>query len=326
METAEIALEPDLPICDAHHHLWERTPNRYLLEDFALDLGTGHNIESTVAVECGYGYRRDGEARFKPVGETECLQRAADQAAADLKMTTRVAAAIVGYADLALGDGVAPVLEAHVAVSPDRFRGIRHSSTWDGSGALRNEAPPGLLGDAEFRRGFARLRKLGLSFDAWVYHPQLNEVAALARAFSDVTIVLNHIGAPLGVGPYAGKRDEVFQAWSKGIAAIADCPNVVIKLGGAGSARTGYDWHQRLVRPSSEELTVVLKPYLEWCIEKFGVERCMFESNFPVEKLANSYVIVWNAFKKRTQNYSPDERAALFHDTACRVYRIPARG
>ena len=319
---AELPLEPELPICDAHHHLWERPPDVYLLDDLLNDLKCGHEIVSTVAVECGYGYRKNGPEQMKPVGETEFLESTAERAASDSAIETRVAAAIVGFADLTLGDEVALVLEAHAAASPSRFRGIRHSTTWDGSGALRNEAPSGLLGDEEFCRGFAWLNRLGLSFDAWVYHPQLSEVAALARAFPDVTIVLNHIGAPLGVGPYAGKKDEVFQVWSQGIAAVATCPNVVIKLGGAGSARSGYDWHERPVKPSSEELAQELRPYFEWCIEKCGVERCMFESNFPVEKRANSYVVVWNAFKKITQNYSCSERAALFHDTACRVYRI----
>lgn len=318
----EAALEPELPICDAHHHLWERPPNVYLLNELEEDLSTGHNVVATVAIECGYHYLENGPEELKPVGETEFLERMADQAAADSRLSTRVAAAIVGFADLSLGDEVAPVLEAHTAASPSRFRGIRHSTTWDASGALRNEAPPGLLGDDKFRRGFAWLRKLGLSFDAWVYHPQLDEVAALARVFPDVTIVLNHIGAPLGVGPYAGKRDEVFQVWSQGIAAVAMCPNVVIKLGGAGSARSGYDWHQRSVKALSEEIAQTLRPYVAWCIEKFGTGRCMFESNFPVEKAANSYAVIWNAFKRLTQNYSTAERAALFHDTACRVYRI----
>jgi predicted TIM-barrel fold metal-dependent hydrolase len=276
----EAALEPELPICDAHHHLWERPPDRYLLDDLLVDLGAGHNIVSTVAVECGYAYRKEGADNLKPVGETEFLESVAEQIAADPGSITRVAAAIVGFADLSLGDGVAAVLEAHASASPSRFRGIRHSTTWDASSALRNEAPPGLLADSEFRKGFAWLKKLGLSFDAWVYHPQLHEVAALARAFPDVTIVLNHIGAPLGVGPYAGKKDEVFEAWSGGIAAVASCPNVVVKLGGAGSARSGYDWHERSVKPSSEELTGALRPYFEWCIEKCGAERCMLESNF----------------------------------------------
>jgi L-fuconolactonase len=320
--TVESALEPELPICDAHHHLWERSPNVYLLDDLRQDLNFGHNVVSTVAVECGYGYRKEGPDELKPVGEVEFLEDAANRPMVDTSVHTRVGAAVVGFADLALGDGVAPVLEAHQAASPKRFRGIRYSTTWDASGALRNEAPPGMLGDNKVRQGFAWLQRLGLSFDAWLYHPQLAELVDLAGTFPDVTIILNHIGAPLGVGPYAGRRDEVFRAWSKGIAEVAACPNVVVKLGGVGSSRSGYDWHRRAVKPSSEELAQVLKPYFEQCIDKFGVQRCLFESNFPVEKLSNSYVVVWNAFKRLTQGYSPDERAALFHDTACRVYRI----
>jgi L-fuconolactonase len=318
----EAALEPALPICDAHHHLWERQPNGYLLNDLLQDLRAGHNIVSTVAVECHYAYRNDGAEELKPVGEVEFLESVANRVAADSTIKTRIAAAIVGHANLALGDAVAPVLEAHLAASWKRFRGIRHSATWDGSGALRNEAPRGLLADAKFRAGFSWLRKLGLSFEAWVYHPQLSEVADLARAFPEVTIVLNHIGAPLGVGPYAGKRDEVFRVWSHGIVEVAKYANVVVKLGGVGSLRSGYDWHERAVKPSSEELARVLKPYFEHCIDRFGVERCMFESNFPVEKASNHYVNLWNAFKRMTENYRPGERAALFHDTAARVYRI----
>lgn len=321
----ETPLEPELPICDAHHHLWERPPKDYLLGELLQDLRSGHNVVSTVAVECRYSYRQGGPEELRPVGETEFLDQVASRADADPAIETRVAAAIVGFADLALGDKVAAVLEAHQAVSPARFRGIRYSTTWDASGALRNEAPPGMLADAKFRVGFAWLDKLDLSFDAWVYHPQLAEVEDLARAFPKVTIILNHIGAPLGVGPYAGKRDQMFHAWSKGIAEVAQFPNVVVKLGGVGSARSGYDWHERSTKPSYEELARILKPYFEWCIGKFGADRCMFESNFPVEKLANSYLRIWNAFKKITENYSAAERAALFHDTACRVYRITER-
>lgn len=318
----ETAIEPDLPICDAHHHLWERPPRDYLLNDLLEDLRSGHNIVATVAIECGYGYRLDGAQEFKPLGETEFLEGVANRAAADPAIKTRVGAAIVGYANLALGDAVAPVLEAHLAISPKRFRGIRHSATWDGSGALRNEAAQGLLADGKFRAGFSRLEKLGLSFEAWVYHPQLTEVADLARAYPRVPVILNHIGAPLGVGPYAGKRDEVFRHWSRGIAEVARVPNVVVKLGGVGSLRSGYDWHERAQQPASSELAQTLRPYIERCIDGFGVERCMFESNFPVEKASNSYVNLWNAFKRVTENYSAGERAALFHDTAARVYRL----
>ncbi len=318
----EIPLDPTLPICDAHHHLWERPPNGYLLDDLLQDLRAGHNIVSTVAVECHHAYRHDGAEELKPVGEVEFLDSVANRVAADSTIKTRIAAAIVGHADLTLGDAVAPVLEAHIAASPKRLHAIRHSTTWDGSGALRNEAAQGLLADGKFRAGFAWLRRLNLSFEAWVYHPQLAEVAELARAFPEVTIVLNHIGAPLGVGPYAGKRDEVFRVWSHGIVEVANYPNVVVKLGGVGSLRSGYDWHERALKPPSEELAQVLKPCFEHCVEKFGVERCMFESNFPVEKASNHYVNLWNAFKRMTKNYRAGERAALFHDTAARVYRI----
>lgn len=318
----EVALEPDLPICDAHHHLWERPPRDYLLNELIEDLRSGHNIVSTVAIECGYGYRPDGSEEFRPVGETEFLENIAARVAGDPSIRARIAAAIVGHANLVLGDAVAPVLEAHLAASPKRFRGIRHSTTWDSSGALRSDAARGLLADGKFRAGFARLEKLGLSFEAWVYHPQLIEVADLARAFPQVPIVVNHIGAPLGVGPYAGKRDEVFRNWSRGVAEVAQCPNAVVKLGGVGSLRSGYDWHERAVKPSSYELAQILRPYIEHCIDSFGVGRCLFESNFPVEKASNTYVNLWNAFKRITENYSAGERAGLFHDNAARVYRI----
>ena len=318
----ETPIDPELPICDAHHHLWERPPRNYLLGELLQDLGRGHNVVSTVAVECRYAYREGGPEELRPVGETEFLESVANRAGADAAIKTRVAAAIVGHANLTLGDKVAPVLEAHKAASPYRFRGIRHSTIWDASNALRSDAPPGLLADRHFRRGFACLGKFDLSFDAWLYHPQLPELDSLARAFPEVTIILNHIAAPLGVGPYAGKRDEVFQVWSRGIAALANCPNVFVKLGGVGSLRSGYDWHERAVKPSSAELASALGPYFEWCIEHFGVDRCMFESNFPVEKLSTSYVNLWNSFKRITEKYSASERAALFHDTAARVYRI----
>jgi len=315
-------MEPELPICDAHHHLWVRGRASYLLEDLRQDLSAGHNVVSTVAIECGYGYREGGSDALKPVGETEFLEGVAERAARDAALRCRAVSAIVGFADLSLGDEVAPVLEAHLAVSPGRFRGIRYATTWDASDALRSDAAPGVMASREFRAGFARLQTYGLSFDAWLYHPQLRELAGLARSFPEVSIILDHIGAPLGVGPYGGKRDEVFRDWSEGMATLAECPNVFVKLGGMGSVRSGYDWHRRVVRPSSEELAAALKPYFEFCIEKYGADRCMFESNFPVEKSSNSYVALWNACKRITQRYSAAERAALFHDTAARVYRI----
>ncbi len=319
--SAELPLEPDLPICDPHHHLRERPNDRYFLEEFIQDTGTGHNIVATVCVENRAQYRNSGPETMKPVGETEFFDSVGALAAAN-SPSTAVAAGIVGHADLSLGEAVSEVLEAHLRASPSRFRGIRHSTTWNESETIRSDARRGLLADSAFRRGFACLQRYDLSFDAWLYHPQLAELVDLARAFPAVTIVLDHIGGPLGVGPYKGKRDEVFQVWSKGIADLSTCPNAAVKLGGFGSTRSGYDWHERVVQPESAELANTMAPYFEFCIEKFGVHRCMFESNFPVDKASYSYVVIWNAFKRISQSYSAAERKALFHDTAMRVYRL----
>ena len=317
----EAPLEPDLPICDPHHHLWRRPDNPYLLDDFMGDASGGHRIVSSVAVECGAMYREAGPAELRPVGETEFLEGIAVENVR-AKNATTVAAAIVAYADLALGDGVGAVLEAHLEASPTRLRGIRYSTMWDASDSFRSVPRPGLLREATVRKGFARLQPLGLSFDAWLYHPQLPELVELARDFPDVTIILDHIGGPLGLGPYAGRRNEVFRDWSADITALSMCPNVVLKLGGVGSLRSGYDWHIRRPRPGSAELAEAMRPCFEHCIEKFGPDRCMFESNFPVDRVSYSYAAIWNAFKIVSQGYSETERKALFHDTAARVYRL----
>jgi L-fuconolactonase len=319
--SAELPLESDLPICDPHHHLRERPNDRYFLEEFIQDTGTGHNIVATVCVENRAQYRNLGPETMKPVGETEFFDSVGALAAANSPSTV-VAAGIVGHADLSLGEAVSEVLETHLRASPSRFRGIRHSTTWNESETIRSDARRGLLADSAFRRGFACLKRYDLSFDAWLYHPQLAELVELARSFPAVRIVLDHIGGPLGVGPYKGKRDEVFQIWSKGIADLSTCPNAAVKLGGFGSTRSGYDWHERVVQPESAELAKTMAPYFEFCIEKFGVHRCMFESNFPVDKASYSYVAIWNAFKRISQSYSAAERKALFHDTAMRVYRL----
>jgi predicted TIM-barrel fold metal-dependent hydrolase len=321
LTSAETVMEPDLAICDPHHHLRERPNDRYLLEEFIQDTHTGHHIVATVCVENRAQYRSSGPEPMKPVGETEFFDSVGARAAAN-RLSTVVAAGIVGHADLSLGEAVSEVLEAHLRASPSRFRGIRHSTTWDESDAIRSDARRGLASDRAFRRGFACLPRYGLSFDAWLYHPQLPELVDLARAFPDVTIVLDHIGGPLGVGPYQGKRDEVFQVWSKGVTDLSSCPNVTVKLGGFGSTRSGYDWHKRAARPGSDELANTMAPYFEFCIAKFGVHRCMFESNFPVDKASYSYVAIWNAFKRISQSFSAAERQALFHDTAVRVYRL----
>lgn len=320
--TGEAPLEPELAICDPHHHLWRRADNPYLLDDFLRDASGGHRIVSSVSVECGAMYRDGGPPELRPVGETEFLESIAVESSL-AEAHPSVAAGIVSHADLALGDGVAAVLEAHQEASPVRLRGIRYSTMWDASGTFRSVARAHMLREAGFRRGLARLQRLGLSFDAWLYHPQLPELVELAQDFPELPIILDHIGGPLGLGPCEGRRNQVFRAWSAGITALSACSNVVIKLGGVGSLRSGYDWHRRAPKPGSAELAEAMRPCFELCIEKFGPDRCMFESNFPVDRVSYSYGTVWNAFKSMTRGYSAAERAALFHDTAVRVYRLP---
>lgn len=321
--TVEEALDPDLRICDPHHHFWNRPEERYLMDEFLQDVRSGHNIVSTVFIECREMWRQDGPDEMKPIGESGFVERIVGPSGKH--GGTAVAAGIIGFADLRLGPAVARVLEAHQAVSPQRFRGIRHSCTWDASPAVKTATPgipPGLMGDSTFRAGLRTLKGYGLSFEAWLYHPQLLEFASLARAVPDVPMVLNHVGGLLGVGSYAGKRDEVFQVWQRGIAEVATCPNVVVKLGGLGMVRCGFEWHLRPAPPTSAQLVQATGPYYLFCIEAFGPNRCMFESNFPVDKISCSYGVLWNSFKRMTKDFSAVERAALFHDTATRVYRL----
>ncbi|QQS14919.1 MAG: amidohydrolase family protein [Rhodospirillales bacterium] len=321
----ETALEPELPIVDPHHHLWERSNHRYLLPDLLADTGGGHDIRATVFVEAMAMYRADGPPERRSLGETEFINGVAAMAASGVYGATRACAGIVGFADLSLGDRVAEILEAHVRVGGDRFRGIRHAAGWDASDDIRNShtnPPKGLLGDATFRAGFARLAPLNLSFDAWLYHPQIPELTALARAFPETSIILDHLGGPLGIGPYAGKGEETFKTWKTSIMELAKCPNVTVKLGGLGMRIGVFDFQKRAEPASSEELAAGWKPWMDACIEAFGADRCMFESNFPVDKITCNYTVQWNAFKRLAAGASTAEKTALFSGTASRVYRL----
>ena len=322
--TVEDPLEPGMPICDPHHHFWDREGDRYLLDQLTEDVSGGHNIAQTVFIECRSMYRAHGPEEMKPIGETEFVQGIAAQSASGQYGPTAVAAGIVSNADLMLGAAVQPVLEAHIAASSNRFRGIRFSCAWDASPevTLGRSNSPGMMQDSRFREGFDCLQRMGLSFDALVYHTQLGELADLAAAFPGTTIIINHIGRPLGTGPYAGRRDEVFADWQKGIAAVAAHENVVVKLGGFGNLISGYDWHQRAIPPASAEVAQTIEPWLTYCIEQFGPSRCMFESNFPVDKASYAYTTVWNAFKRLTRDYSETEQAAMFQGTALKAYRL----
>jgi L-fuconolactonase len=318
----EDILEPNLPIIDPHHHLWDRG-GRYFLEELLADTGSGHNIVATVFVQCGYGYRTSGPEELRPVGETEFVAGVAAEAECR-KLKTRVCAGIVGTADLTLGEGVDTVLRAHVEAGRDRFRGIRHITARhkDFNASLLTPPPLHLMADKKFREGFARLSALNLSFDAWIYHTQIAELTDLARAFPNVPIVLNHSGGPLAVGPYVGKRDEVFHEWRAGMTELAKSSNSFVKLGGLAMAIMGFDFHKQPLPPSSGELANAWRPYMESCIEAFGASRCMFESNFPVDKAMCSYPVLWNGFKRIAGGASPAEKQALFHDTAANFYRL----
>ena len=322
--TIEEPIEPDMPILDPHHHFWEREGDVYLLENLLGDTRAGHRVNQTVFVECHSQYRTDGPEELRSVGEVEFVEGIASANAAAGNQTA-VAAGIVGNADLMLGDAVEPVLDALADAGKGRFRGIRCTAAWDASPEINvaraNSA--GMLADANFRRGLACLERMGLTFDCIVYHPQLPEVADMARAFPDLTIILNHVGRPLGIGPYAGRREELMPEWRAGIDAVAECPNVVVKVGGVGNPISGFGWHQRPFPPGSGEIAAAAAPYYLYCIEKFGADRCMFESNFPVDKQSCSYVVCWNAFKRLARDFSAGEQADLFHNTAARAYRLP---
>jgi predicted TIM-barrel fold metal-dependent hydrolase len=323
-QVTEEILEPALPICDPHHHLWDHPKSRYLLDELLADTGSGHNVVATVFVECMSMYRAAGPEPLRPVGETEFVNGVAAMSASGRYGATRVGAGIVSFADLRQGEGVGEVLDAHMAVSP-RFRGIRHAAGWDASDKVRNShtnPPPGLLADAAFRRGFAELGRRGLTFDAWLYHPQLRELIDLARAFPETPIVLDHFGGPLGIGPYEGKRAEIFAAWKRDFRELAGCPNVVAKLGGLVMPLNNFGFHRRERPATSAELVEATRDWYLHAIDCFGPSRCMFESNFPVDKASCSYAVLWNSFKRLTAGFSAADRAALFHDTAARFYGL----
>jgi predicted TIM-barrel fold metal-dependent hydrolase len=340
----ETVLDPELPIVDPHHHLWDREPlldalpetthpfgsivrttPRYLFEELLADARSGHNVVGTVYVQCGAFYRADGPTELKPIGETEFVNGTAARSASGLYGGFRACARIVGHADLTLGDGAGAVLQAQVAAGNGRFAGIRHIGAHDpDSGVLGPlaHAPAGLYADPSFRTGFAHLGRLGLTFDAWVLEPQIGEVTDLARAFPETPIVLDHVGTPLGIGSYAGRLDERFGVWRDAVRELAGCANVMVKLGGLGMPFPGFPGLSPDVRPTSQVLADAWRPYVETCIEAFGPTRAMFESNFPVDRWGADYPTLWNAFKRLAAGASADEKRELFAGAAARFYGL----
>ena len=320
----EEILEPALPIVDAHHHFYDRPGWRYLCDDYRADARSGHSIRASVYMQALTRYRSSGPEHLKPVGETEYVVRATDTGSST-DTPPWVGAGIVGHADLRLGDAVREVLEAHVHAGRGRFRGVRHLTTWDADASLANPvtaAAAGLLQDRSYRAGLAQLAPLGLSYDAWLFFPQLPELIETAKAFPETVIIVDHCGGVVRIGAYQERRDEVFARWGASMRELARLPNVHVKLGGLGMRINGFDFDRGATPPSSEHLAQTWKPWIETCIEAFGVQRCMFESNFPVDKGSYRYDVGWNAFKLLTSAYSASERQALFEGTATRVYRL----
>ena len=320
----EDIVDPDRPIIDTHHHLWE-TPSRwgrYMLEDLWADTGSGHNIEKTVFIDCRANYLESGPDHLKPIGETEFVRSLAEASAADPDQAT--IAGIVSHADMTRGADAAEVLEAHEAAGGGLFRGIRHAGPYDDTGTLSNpgRGRPCPYGRDDFREGVRTLGRMGYTYDTWHFFHQNRDYLDLARAVPDTTMILDHFGTPLGVGAYAGRQDEIFEQWQQDIAEIARCPNVYAKLGDLAMIDNGFGWDQNETPPTSDEFAEAQKRYYLHTIECFGPERCMFESNFPVDKLSVSYHVMWNGMKKIVMDFSEDEKHAMFYGTAERVYRL----
>jgi predicted TIM-barrel fold metal-dependent hydrolase len=295
----------------------------YLLDDLLADTATGHNVKSSVYVECQQSYYESGPDRLRPVGETafaaQCAELSADRGSTEI-------VGIVGYADLRDGDKVQDVLARHVEAGRGRFRGIRHATAWDADpliGASHVGSTPGLMGEPAFRQGLEVLAGMDLVFDAWLYHRQLSELTEAARAVPALTIVVDHLGGPLGIGSYAD-NDSVLPEWKAGIGELATCPNVYMKLGGIGMPLIEHSWPARPAALSSSDVAAQWQERMDFCIESFGADRCMFESNFPVDRESFSYVVLWNAFKRMTNDRSASDRSWLFRDTAVGVYGLAA--
>lgn len=319
----EEILWPQQRICDAHHHLWDVVDDRYLAEDLAADINDGHHIVETVFMECDSRYRRSGPPELAPVGETEFV--VAQEAETSAIVGRPVITGIVGFADLRLGRAVEPVLAAHVEAGGGRFCGIRHAVAWDASPDVVNHhlnPPPRLLLDPKFIDGVGMLGALDLTYDVWLFHPQLPEIIELARRVPETTIVVDHLGGPLGVGPYAARRDEVLTYCREQLTELATTPNVRLKLGGIGMTTYGNGWHRLPTPPGSAVIAASWGDYIRWCIDTFGPHRVMFESNFPPDRRSCNYRTLWNAFKRIAEPYSQAERDLIFHDTAVEVYGL----
>jgi len=325
-QVIESIIDPDRKIIDAHHHLWDHPgESPYMLEDLWSDTSSGHNIIKTVFLECGSHYRKDRPDHLKPVGETDFVRQIAEQTARSTSRGHPEIAGIISYADLRLGSLLAEVLDAHEEAGRGRFRGIRAAlavAPDDMPFPMPSGAPKGLAEDPDFREGVKHLGKRGLTWESWHFHMQNQEFAAIARACPDTQMILDHLGTPIGIGPYEAQRDAIFENWKSDIAEIAKCENVAAKLGGLATPVSGFGWMGRAIPPSSDEFAIMQERFYNHAIEYFGPDRCMFESNFPVDKMSLSYQVYWNGVKKIVADYSEDEKNAMFYETAARIYSL----
>ena len=319
-------LDPEREIVDPHHHLVEEGHEwgRYLLADLQADTASGHRVAQTVYAECGRRYRSAGPEHLRSVGETEWVAGVARQSRTGPGAEI---AGIIAHADLTLGARLAEALDAHEEAGEGRFCGIRHSiARGDHRRGYENApgpAPIGLAADARFRAGLRMLGRRGIVYDSWHFHYQTEEFIALARSAPDTTLVLDHFGTPVGVGRYREQRQEVYANLNASIAAVAACPNVVAKLGGLAMPDNGFPWAEVDDRASACELAEAQRGHYLNAIDCFGTDRCMFESNFPVDRISISYRSLFNAFKLMTADFSETDKHALFSGTARRIYSLP---
>ena len=324
-QVVEEIVDPPREIVDPHHHLWQGGRfYDYMLPELWHDTDSGHNIKKTVFIECHSAYRREGPEHLKPIGETEFVAAVAEQSKQGSD-NQAVISGIIAHANLMLGDTVNEILDAHEEAGRGLFRGIRHAGA-------REEVPEALMikgrgerdlfARADFRQGVKLLGSRGLTYESWHYHHQIKSYTELAQAVPDTAIILDHFGTPLGVGPYEGKREEIFEQWKIDIAELAKCENVYAKLGGMAMPDNGFWWHVNPVPPTSDEFVAAQKRYYLHTIDCFGPDRCMFESNFPVDRLSISYPVVWNAFKKIVADFSEAEKDMMFSGTATKVYKL----
>ena len=324
----EEIIDPELPIIDPHHHLWNGDNQLagsfpYLIEHLSEDTNSGHNIVGTIFMECAQGYYQEGEDKYKPIGETEYVMKIIK----DAKKTSNSAniIGIISFADLMLGSKVKDILNQHILIGEGLFKGIRHAAGWDQSNEIHNSHSnpiKNIYYDPSFRKGAEELIKLNLTFDAWHYHNQISDLSIFAKDYPELTIIHDHFGGPLGVGPYQGKKQEIFKKWKDDISQLSENKNVHSKLGGLAMPVNGWNFHKQDKPATSDQIIEMHYDYYLHTIECFGVDRCMFESNFPVDRRSISYHVLWNAFKKMVSNYSNEDKNKLFFQNAKDIYGL----